>query len=104
MTLKPSGSALEWIKSSYSTDDGPACVEVAWTKSSYSTADGPACVEVGWAKSSYSTADGPDCVEVGVNAPCGVIHIRDSKVPDGPQLAVAPAAWTAFVSYASTVG
>ena len=34
MTLKPSagdGSALEWIKSSYSTDDGPACVEVAAT-------------------------------------------------------------------------
>jgi hypothetical protein len=27
MTLKPS----EWIKSSYSTDDGPACVEVATT-------------------------------------------------------------------------
>ncbi|NEW76978.1 DUF397 domain-containing protein [Streptomyces rhizosphaericus] len=34
MTLKPSagtGSALEWIKSSYSTDDGPDCVEVAAT-------------------------------------------------------------------------
>ncbi|MFJ4639107.1 DUF397 domain-containing protein [Streptomyces hygroscopicus] len=31
MTLKPSAadSAPEWIKSSYSTDDGPACVEVA---------------------------------------------------------------------------
>jgi hypothetical protein len=32
MTLKPSGGAgtkLEWIKSSYSTDDGPSCVEVA---------------------------------------------------------------------------
>jgi len=34
MTLKPSagdGSALEWIKSSYSTNDGPDCVEVAAT-------------------------------------------------------------------------
>ncbi|MBL1095505.1 DUF397 domain-containing protein [Streptomyces coffeae] len=80
MTLKP----FEWIKSSYSTADGPDCVEVAWMKSSYSTADGPACVEV--------AAD-----------PCGTIHIRDSKNPDGPQLAVAPATWTAFVSYASTV-
>ncbi|TKA12963.1 DUF397 domain-containing protein [Actinacidiphila oryziradicis] len=32
MTLKPSaraGSALEWFKSSYSTDDGPSCVEIA---------------------------------------------------------------------------
>ncbi|OMI33763.1 DUF397 domain-containing protein [Streptomyces sparsogenes] len=30
MTLKPS----EWTKSSYSTNDGPECVEVAWIKSS----------------------------------------------------------------------
>ncbi|HZG03155.1 MAG TPA: DUF397 domain-containing protein [Streptomyces sp.] len=32
MTLKPSagdGSELEWIKSSYSSNDGPECVEVA---------------------------------------------------------------------------
>ncbi|MGK5446415.1 DUF397 domain-containing protein [Streptomyces radiopugnans] len=32
MTLKPSagdGSELEWTKSSHSTNDGPACVEVA---------------------------------------------------------------------------
>ncbi|WP_055712904.1 DUF397 domain-containing protein [Streptomyces torulosus] len=32
MTLKPfggSGNELEWIKSSYSSDDGPSCVEVA---------------------------------------------------------------------------
>lgn len=28
MSLKPSPE-LEWIKSSYSTDDGPSCVEVA---------------------------------------------------------------------------
>ncbi|MFD5497347.1 DUF397 domain-containing protein [Streptomyces sp. NPDC127091] len=34
MTLKPSGgdiSELDWIKSSYSTADGPSCVEVAAT-------------------------------------------------------------------------
>lgn len=34
MTLKPSvgdGSELEWIKSSYSSNDGPDCVEVAAT-------------------------------------------------------------------------
>ncbi|NSL43181.1 DUF397 domain-containing protein [Streptomyces sp. 8P21H-1] len=32
MTYQPSGEAgseLEWIKSSYSSDDGPSCVEVA---------------------------------------------------------------------------
>ncbi|GAA4011333.1 DUF397 domain-containing protein [Streptomyces marokkonensis] len=32
MTLKPSAGAdgtPEWIKSSYSSDDGPSCVEVA---------------------------------------------------------------------------
>ncbi|MGI5398637.1 DUF397 domain-containing protein [Streptomyces sp. CA-135486] len=34
MILRPSagdGSVLEWYKSSYSTDDGPACVEIATT-------------------------------------------------------------------------
>ncbi|CAL9379804.1 hypothetical protein SUDANB6_01036 [Streptomyces sp. enrichment culture] len=34
MSVKPSaghGSELMWFKSSYSTDDGPACVEVAST-------------------------------------------------------------------------
>ncbi|MFD8969985.1 DUF397 domain-containing protein [Streptomyces sp. NPDC059568] len=34
MTLKPSapgGSALEWIKSSYSSNDGPECVEITAT-------------------------------------------------------------------------
>ncbi|MEV5985498.1 DUF397 domain-containing protein [Streptomyces sp. NPDC052051] len=34
MSVKPSaghGFELEWFKSSYSTDDGPACVEVAST-------------------------------------------------------------------------
>ncbi|MDX3226498.1 DUF397 domain-containing protein [Streptomyces sp. ME19-01-6] len=78
MTLKP----FEWIKSSYSTDDGPDCVEVAWAKSSYSTPDGPACVEV---------ATTPD-----------TIHIRDSKTaPQGPSLAFTPDAWTRFVAYAS---
>jgi hypothetical protein len=35
MSLRPSGednSELEWIKSSYSTADGPSCVEVAPNK------------------------------------------------------------------------
>ncbi|AJZ86030.1 MULTISPECIES: DUF397 domain-containing protein [Streptomyces] len=71
-----------------------------WTKSSYSSNDGPECVEVAWTKSSYSSNDGPSCVEVSAPTP-STIHIRDSKNPNGPQLTVTPTAWTAFVTYAS---
>lgn len=95
MSLKPD----VWIKSSYSSNDGPSCVEVAWKKSSHSSNEGPQCVEVGWTKSSYSSNDEPDCVEVAPTP--STIHIRDSKNPDGPQLAVTPASWTTFVHYAS---
>ncbi|MFI1074092.1 DUF397 domain-containing protein [Streptomyces puniciscabiei] len=53
-----------------------------------------------WFKSSYSSSgDGESCVEVAL-APT-TIHIRDSKQTDGPQLAVAPATWTEFVTYAA---
>ncbi|MBU3871137.1 DUF397 domain-containing protein [Streptomyces sp. 4503] len=84
MTLKPSaGGAPKWTKSSYSSNEGPQCVEVAWTKSS------------------YSSDDGPECVEVATTLTRDIIHIRDSKNPNGPQLAVTPASWTAFVTYAS---
>lgn len=75
--------------------------ELAWFKSSYSGGDGDSCVEVAlsWHKSSYSTGDGDDCVEV---AACPTtVHVRDSKVQEGPQLALAPSAWTSFVAYAS---
>ncbi|MGW2519428.1 DUF397 domain-containing protein [Streptomyces sp. NPDC001617] len=49
-----------------------------------------------WFKSSYSDGEGGECVEV---AACALtIHIRDSKNPTGPHLAVAPATWSAFVS------
>ncbi|MEU3147454.1 MULTISPECIES: DUF397 domain-containing protein [unclassified Streptomyces] len=61
---------MEWIKSSYSSDDGPSLVEVAWRRSSYSGADTPSCIEV---------ATVPDS-----------ILVRDSKNPDGPRLALAP--------------
>ncbi|MEV6568959.1 DUF397 domain-containing protein [Streptomyces kronopolitis] len=84
MTLKPSGgngSALAWIKSSYSTGDGPECVEVAWHKSSYSSDEGGECVEVATAS--------------------GTILIRDSKNPDGPRLTLAPTTWAAFLPYAA---
>ncbi|MGW8955065.1 DUF397 domain-containing protein [Streptomyces sp. NPDC055709] len=88
MNLKSSvegGPELEWFKSSYSSSsDINDCVEVAWTKSSYS-----------------SSSEGDDCVEVASSPSCPTIHIRDSKNPDGPRLAVGPAAWAGFLAYAS---
>ncbi|MFJ9527865.1 DUF397 domain-containing protein [Streptomyces cyaneofuscatus] len=56
--------------------------------------------ELRWFKSSYSDSSNPnDCVEV-ATAP-GAVHVRDSKNAQGPRLAVAPAAWAGFVSYAA---
>ncbi|RSS73346.1 DUF397 domain-containing protein [Streptomyces sp. WAC06614] len=74
--------------------------ELAWFKSSYSSGEGGNCVEVAyaWRKSSYSDGEGGNCVEV---AACpGTVHVRDSKVPAGPQLALSPEAWSAFLGYA----
>ncbi|MFD7674894.1 DUF397 domain-containing protein [Streptomyces anulatus] len=54
--------------------------------------------ELRWFKSSYSDSSNPnDCVEV-ATAP-DVVHVRDSKNLLGPRLAVARAAWKAFVPY-----
>ncbi|WP_328969932.1 DUF397 domain-containing protein [Streptomyces sp. NBC_00239] len=95
---------LRWFKSSYSGSQGDACVEVAlsWHKSTYSSGDGDNCVEVAlsWHKSSHSGSQGDDCVEVATCA-CETVHVRDSKVQNGPELAVASAAWTAFLGYAT---
>ncbi|MEU3728516.1 DUF397 domain-containing protein [Streptomyces sp. NPDC033538] len=50
-----------------------------------------------WFKSSYSSSgDGNDCVEVAISP--ATIHIRDSKRPHAPRLAVTRAAWSAFVA------
>ena len=74
-----------------------------WRKSSYSSANGGACVEVAdltgsnWRKSSYSSANGGNCVEVAAGGP-GVVAVRDSKDPDGPALIFSPADWSAFIS------
>ncbi|WP_137994055.1 DUF397 domain-containing protein [Streptomyces vilmorinianum] len=75
--------------------------ELAWFKSSYSDGEGGECIEVAydWRKSSYSSGEGGECVEVAAHPT--TVHVRDSKVPQGPQLAVAPAAWASFVSYAT---
>ncbi|MFF7251784.1 DUF397 domain-containing protein [Streptomyces microflavus] len=48
-----------------------------------------------WFKSSYSDGDGGNCIEVAAHP--SAVHIRDSKVTDGPVLTVEPAAWSAFV-------
>ncbi|MGW1481525.1 DUF397 domain-containing protein [Streptomyces rubiginosohelvolus] len=75
-------STLRWFKSSYSNPSGGDCIEVAFD----------------WRTSSYSNASGGDCVEV---ATCPhSVHVRDSKVSDGPVFAVAPDAWSAFVTWA----
>jgi hypothetical protein len=73
-------TARQWFKSSYSSEQGGACLEVAYD----------------WRKSSYSTEQGGDCVEVATHP--SVIHIRDSKTPDGPLFTVTPAAWTSFLT------
>ncbi|MFJ4503015.1 DUF397 domain-containing protein [Streptomyces sp. NPDC088864] len=76
-------SGLAWFKSSYSNNEGEACVEVAYD----------------WHKSSYSNNEGGACVEI---ATCPhTVHVRDSKVTDGPTFAVTPDAWAAFLGHAT---
>ncbi|MFG2587728.1 DUF397 domain-containing protein [Streptomyces sp. NPDC048438] len=49
-------------------------------------------------KSSYSGGNaGQECVEVARNVP-GCVAMRDSKVPAGPVIVMAPAAWDAFTA------
>ncbi|MGW6719337.1 DUF397 domain-containing protein [Streptomyces sp. NPDC054995] len=52
-----------------------------------------------WFKSSYSS-NGGNCVEVAANlaAPRGIVPVRDSKVVDGPVVAVPATAFAAFVA------
>ncbi|MFE7353043.1 DUF397 domain-containing protein [Streptomyces sp. NPDC057543] len=55
--------------------------------------------ELAWFKSSYSGSQGDSCVEVAKGAQA--IHVRDSKDQLSPELALSPAAWDDFVSYAA---
>ncbi|MFB8415491.1 DUF397 domain-containing protein [Streptomyces albidoflavus] len=85
MTGAPSqNEPLSWFKSSYSSDTGGNCIEVAYN----------------WRKSSYSGDQLDACVEVAAHPT--KVHVRDSKVPASPVLDVTPAAWAAFVYSAST--
>ncbi|TGZ12428.1 toxin [Streptomyces sp. S816] len=75
-------AALQWFKSTHSSDEGGACLEVA----------------VAWRKSSYSSDEGGQCVEV---ASCAhSILVRDSKQDpsEAPTLRVSPLTWAAFTS------
>ncbi|EMF53438.1 MULTISPECIES: DUF397 domain-containing protein [Streptomyces] len=49
-----------------------------------------------WTKSSYSSAQGDDCVEVATHP--STIHVRDSKIPAGPELTLSPVAWAPFIA------
>jgi len=53
--------------------------------------------QVAWFKSSYSGSGGGDCVEVAM--PPAAVHVRDSKVPQGPALTFAATEWTTFVRH-----
>ncbi|WP_330331095.1 DUF397 domain-containing protein [Streptomyces sp. NBC_00536] len=50
-----------------------------------------------WFKSSYSGSEGGQCVEVAPST--DTVHVRDSKVTDGPTLAVSPAAWAGLTRW-----
>ncbi|MEU6880228.1 DUF397 domain-containing protein [Streptomyces sp. NPDC046712] len=53
-----------------------------------------------WFKSSYSDSSGGNCVEVAFDPRAGTsVHLRDSKVPEGPTFAVTPATWSAFLAW-----
>ncbi|WP_078884103.1 DUF397 domain-containing protein [Streptomyces sp. NRRL S-340] len=73
-------------------------MKTAWFKSSYSSNEGGACLEAhyDWHKSSHSSNEGGNCVEVATHP--AAVHIRDSKAaPVGPVLTVSPAAWSEFL-------
>jgi hypothetical protein len=71
--------------------------DLAWFKSSYSSNEGGDCIEVAyaWRKSTYSSDEGGNCIEVAAHP--FAIHVRDSKVAAGPILTVAPGTWGTFL-------
>ncbi|MGK4583608.1 Scr1 family TA system antitoxin-like transcriptional regulator [Kitasatospora sp. HPMI-4] len=54
--------------------------------------------QASWFKSSYSNGGGA-CIEVSASLlPAGVVPVRDSKDPKGPQLHFSPEAWSNFTT------
>ncbi|MBQ1095500.1 DUF397 domain-containing protein [Streptomyces sp. b94] len=89
MGSKAMPTRIQWRKSSYSSDQGGECVECAPL--------GP----LAWRKSSYSGDQGGNCLEVAELPRHATVAVRDSKTPAGPVLTLAPAAFAAFVGWAS---
>ncbi|MER5729593.1 DUF397 domain-containing protein [Streptomyces sp. NPDC002138] len=52
-----------------------------------------------WFKSSYSGQEGAQCLEVATCTGTETVHVRDSKVTDGPTLALTPAAWAGLTRW-----
>ena len=50
-----------------------------------------------WRKSSYSGSNGGACVDVADNLP-GIVAVRDSKEPHGPNLTFRREEWRAFTT------
>ncbi len=55
----------------------------------------------GWHKSSYSLNEDNFCVETARFAP-NRVGVRDSKVPTGPVMLLAPGPWHTFVDHIRT--
>ncbi|MFE7316669.1 DUF397 domain-containing protein [Streptomyces sp. NPDC057555] len=66
--------------------------------------DGTHLGTVNWFKSSYSGGEGNECVEVANIHGRDRVAVRDSKDPDGPELAFPAAAFTAFVADVRALG
>jgi hypothetical protein len=53
--------------------------------------------EVTWIRSSYSdSSNSSECVEIAATS--AAVHVRDSKNPRGPRLAVKTGAWAEFLA------
>jgi Domain of unknown function (DUF397) len=50
-----------------------------------------------WRKSSYSGSNGGGCIDVADNLP-GIVAVRDSKDPHGPNLTFSRDEWRAFTN------
>ncbi|MDA2813126.1 DUF397 domain-containing protein [Nocardiopsis sp. RSe5-2] len=99
----------KWRTSSYSSQQGGECVEVAlpqpvepWRKSTYSHGNGGACVEIAlpaptWAKSRYSSA-ASECVEVARSLED--VKVRDTQNRAAGHLSFSGTEWAAFLAEA----
>ncbi len=60
----------------------------------------PDLFQATWEKSSYSQGNGGQCVEwaPALVSSSGVVPVRDSKNPHGPELTFSAHAWSAFVN------